>query len=183
MFSYLACYIIAISIVCVILQGQSCPYRHEPLSRGTEVICEDWEFGKCVKTHCEFRHMRIQVGVPARCRLKLLPPHLSCLTWPLCLWYGYMTQCRPQCVIWWCAKITVEWFGLPFINFTIIYDHYRKLNAVVYNVNDLTLYWRKWNNDRINPLHHNAVCYVNMFTLILDIACGREYVCAFIIGW
>ncbi|XP_067939129.1 zinc finger CCCH domain-containing protein 11A-like [Watersipora subatra] len=43
-------------------KGSICPYRHEPSSRGTEAICEDWEFGRCLKEHCPLRHMRIQVN-------------------------------------------------------------------------------------------------------------------------
>ncbi|KAF6023372.1 hypothetical protein EB796_018329 [Bugula neritina] len=42
-------------------KGSNCPYRHEPSARGTEEICQNWEFGNCVKKICNLRHMRIEV--------------------------------------------------------------------------------------------------------------------------
>ena len=49
--------------VLVYLQGDSCPFRHEPHARGSEVMCEDWEFGKCLKKICPKRHMIITVCI------------------------------------------------------------------------------------------------------------------------
>jgi Zinc-finger containing family len=44
------------------IQGDGCPFRHEPSALGKETVCNFWKQGKCSRLHCNFRHMDVVVS-------------------------------------------------------------------------------------------------------------------------
>lgn len=45
----------------LLLQGESCPFRHCEAAIGSETICTLWQEGHCFRNTCKFRHMDITV--------------------------------------------------------------------------------------------------------------------------
>lgn len=45
----------------LLLQGDKCPFRHEPQALGCEMVCSFWQSGKCENDHCTLRHMELKV--------------------------------------------------------------------------------------------------------------------------
>ncbi|CAG2056712.1 unnamed protein product [Timema podura] len=62
------------------LKGDGCMFRHEPSALGCETMCSFWQQGKCLNTHCNFRHMEL------RKNRKMIP----------CYWENQPTGCRKQ---------------------------------------------------------------------------------------
>nr|CAD7458556.1 unnamed protein product [Timema tahoe] len=60
--------------------GDGCMFRHEPSALGCETMCSFWQQGKCLNTHCNFRHMEL------RKNRKMIP----------CYWENQPTGCRKQ---------------------------------------------------------------------------------------
>ncbi|KAF7653548.1 hypothetical protein LDENG_00081630 [Lucifuga dentata] len=40
-------------------KGDSCPFRHCEAAMGNETVCNLWQEGRCFRTTCKFRHMKI----------------------------------------------------------------------------------------------------------------------------
>ncbi|XP_005814159.1 zinc finger CCCH domain-containing protein 11A-like [Xiphophorus maculatus] len=40
-------------------KGDSCPFRHCEAAMGNETVCNLWQEGRCFRTVCKFRHMKI----------------------------------------------------------------------------------------------------------------------------
>ena len=47
--------------VSLIVQGDSCPFRHCEAAMGNETVCNLWQEGRCFRAVCKFRHMEITV--------------------------------------------------------------------------------------------------------------------------
>ena len=47
----------------MLLQGESCQYRHSEAALGTEDVCDLWKKGKCTRKICAFRHSDTSAGV------------------------------------------------------------------------------------------------------------------------
>lgn len=65
----------------LLLQGDSCPFRHCEAAIGSEIVCTLWQEGRCFRNTCKFRHMEITVwkGI----YLYLCPIRLPCYVWSL----------------------------------------------------------------------------------------------------
>ncbi|XP_046393987.1 zinc finger CCCH domain-containing protein 11A-like [Ischnura elegans] len=64
------------------MKGDNCAFRHEPVALGNETMCTFWQQGKCVKPHCNYRHMEL------RKNRKQIP----------CYWENQPSGCRkPHC--------------------------------------------------------------------------------------